>query len=837
MFAAQASAFGPSPQKMTDNRPDMASNLQAAFGGSCSSQGAFTAAAQAQNQQLQNAIIELKTSQACAPFVAQIEQMSQAAAQIQATQNSASYRQYQSDQNQIQILTLALQNPSLSSSDVAALSTQLQTTRGNLYSDQATYEAARQTTRSSLIANGANSVLSLGSSLVSTNSATDFRQCLQQSPSYMSLALGANLVAAGGSFLPTVYGAGLSAISSLVGIGAQMFSEAQYDSALTEAQWNMMPDALNCALESLTDSYCNVRDSLILTKLANANKNPNFTEMPLYQGIDILGHQLPSLIAWLQKIENGVPPQNAAQAIIQVGAINEELTVEESNISAIAGINTAIAQYNSYAANPNAANQEFLNGIASSALGLSGASSSGGGTSFSSSPFTQFQSNPVVWACWLINGYFPFTTFAAAGAKCLDPSAVIGSTLNGVPSQSQLVTYLNALTSNGAQVPQVVANINSNWASAESQVQTIVDEDFGRLVVTDSNGLIANANEALNGNPFKPREVLGNIQKFIDNMIVFSGQYGATNPSLLQYLETEKAKISAVTAQIDNAITGAPCPQPSSTLAHPNPFPNPSNGPAVLPFGPRISLAAADLAADPAPSPTPQPTSCMSQRLVQIYTILGLENGTQGFVQEIQDLVNTDLQNRFSASQIPSGVNDILETAGTDLYIRLSEVGLGDLQPITDDLVTAEGDYQSNIRSFREFYQDAFEKTLDRQWELAQNDNNPKEGPYRIQGQKFGRLCLLWFLSANIPGSKFDAGLNFPDDHVQKLCMNAAYYDANGKTDSNGNFTPVFAIRDLAQNMGSSSFQDRVCAYHDFKLHSLAQSLIAGSSSAPQPRQ
>jgi hypothetical protein len=820
LISSPSFGFG---KKMTDKRPDAAAELLSAFQGTCGSQGAATAAASAQTNLLVTLIETLKSTDACKPYVSSLSQIQTAATQIQALQSSPAYASYQTDQNEIQVLTLALQNTSATSSEYVQIQNTIQTVQNQMYTDQATYNYAKQSVQNSLLVSNSASMLSFGQQMIGANSstsATTLDQCLAQSP-IAALELGSNLLAYGGTFLPAVFGAGVSGIAQLFNLGAEMFRDGQYDAAITEAEADQMPDALNCALESMTDSYCTVSDSYSLVELARENRAPDYTALPLWKGIDLLGRQLPALLNWLQQIENGVPPQQISQATTQIGAINELLNVQEVNLSAIAGINTAIAQYNSIS-DPSIKNSVLINGIATSALSMAGISTVNGAMAVTSNTdFNTFQASPFVWACWLVNGYTPYTGW---DANCPNPG--VDNPTSGLPSQLQMADYASILTAKGALLPQILLKFNENWKSAEIQVEALANSDFARVIVTNAVDLISDARENSNGNPLSARQVLANIDAFIQSMIDYN--YSG-NPQLPVMLSLEKAKIDEAIQQIDGTDANLCPPMPPTMVPG---HTQASSAPA------HQSAAPPAISPEPSPSPSPSlipvsPEDCENRRLVRIFTIFGLQNGTQGLSTEIQDLVNTDLQNRFQSGEFPKSKTDLLKTAGSDLYVRLAEVGLGDLGALTDDLNSARGDYETNIRAFREFFENAFEQALEHEAVLTQGEIEAN-GPNRPHGQKLAQLCMFWLFTANIPGSKYSAGGNWPSPRAEQICSAADYYNGNVNADAKGAFIPAFKISDLVNQLGSATFADRVCTYHNYKIHNQASTLFSGGLNSPQ---
>ena len=800
--SASAFAFG---RGLKEKRPDAAPTILAAFQGSCSSQGAQTAAANAQTSNLIGIIETLKQTDACKPYAAELTQISSAAAQLQALQKDPSYTTYSADQNQLQILTRVLLDTDPSSPVATQLQSTIETVRGQMYADEAVYDATKQSLRSDLIASQSQSIMSFGQQLVTESSAPGLAQCLSQSPA-AAIQMTSNLMAYGGAFLPTVYGAGTSALAALINIGTEIFKDGQYDRAISRAQADEMPDALNCALESMSDSYCAADDSYSLLELVRENRDANYIASPLWKGIDILGRQLPGLVAWLNQIQNGVPPQDSFQASKQTNVLSEVFQVKVGDLQAVSAINNSIAQYNATSDNTiRVANMVAT--ISSSALSAAGFT--GAGASTGSSPFSTLQPSPYVWACWLTYGYFDFNgTF---GGNCPNPVGVNPS--NAPPTSLILTNYVNQLTNGGTAIPQIVPSLIQNWESVVAKVEDLVNTDFARTITTDAGALISDAFEPSGGHPLSPRAVLGNISDFIQSMIDY---HYLKNPQLAEELVIEKAKVDAAVQQLDGTDDAICPPSPPPVFANGHPNPAPSVSPSPAPAPPGLS-----------------PAQCQNKRLIRLFEIFGLQDGAQVFSTAVQNLVNIDLQNRFISGEFPTNKTDILKAAGTDLYIRLQEAGLGDLDPITSDLNNARADFETNIRAFRQFFVNSFEGAVEHEASLIVGED-PQAGPNRPHGQKLGQLCMFWLMTSNIPGSAYGTTANWPSLRTQQICEQAAYYNGNDNADTSGNFTPAFVVTNLEQTIGQSSFEKRICTFHKFKIKNEADTLYS-KNATPAP--
>lgn len=93
---------------------------------------------------------------------------------------------------------------------------------------------------------------------------------------------------------------GMSILSTLVDFFERLSTAkkiAQFDLALGST-------ALTCAMEKMNDVYCSAQDTLnAIKKVGPKLHDPN--EDPVWKGLGLLEKEVPTLIAWLQKIKSG----------------------------------------------------------------------------------------------------------------------------------------------------------------------------------------------------------------------------------------------------------------------------------------------------------------------------------------------------------------------------------------------------------------------------------------------------------------------------------------------------------------------------------------------------
>jgi hypothetical protein len=767
-------------------RPDAAGPILAAFQGSCGSQGAFTQAAQTQINNLVNILQGLKSTDACKPFATQLGSVQLALSQIQSVQQNPSFAAYQTDIFNSHLLTLALANAPEGSVQRQSLSSGLLAAQLQTYSDQAAYNVATKTAQRNLIVSQSSSLLGWGQQLTSATSSSGLEQCLLQSKG-ASIEIGANLAALGGSFIPGVYGAGATAIAQLLNSGIEIFRAGKYDRKIFQAQSVQMPDAISCALESMTESYCGANDSFTLLDLARSNRLKNYAATPLWRGIDIQSRQLPSLLNWLGQIENEVPPQDSYQASRQGAVLNEILQVQQQNLNTVAAINVAFSQAQ-LSTTQDAKLSTIVNMIATQALQLASPQGviSGGTFNNTPTPFSNYQPSAYVWACWFVLG--PNT----AAGNCPKPSPQ-DIAFTGIPNPSQLSDYITVtLGLTSAALPSLQAGLPLTWQALLPRVQVLVNADFARVLATNAGTILASARVKSGGAPISPFRVLKSISNFLSNIPVND------NPQLSVVLELEKKRISETLRQLE-APDSVVCP----------PFQDSPGNPKTIQL---------------------TPEQCLNSRLIVIFNLFELKNGTQVFLTDINNLVNIDLQIRLANGGIPQDSLKILQASGRDISVELASAGVNDLDPIADDLSNARADIEGNIRVFRDFFVDGFDDVVKHE-SLLTGGEGPELRANRPHGQRLGELCMLWLLTSNIATSKKQTYSNWPNPQVQSICEKTIYFNENDSPDSPTHNVPAFAIGKMVQKLGALPFRERVCAFHNYKLTNRAKTLYVEDNS------
>ena len=211
-------ALGFSLLGCNDPAPQVSQELISAFGSSCASAGQWTQSALAHNQAIISAIQSVVNNDPCKPYASTLTQIGSASTAIQGLLSNPNYAAYRTTQENIQELTLAL-NQAPSGSDLStALSQQLVTDQVNLVTQQSGFPTGTDVSNRQNLANATLQFSNYTQSLL--QSAGGIQACLQQDPA-VALEMASNLLALGGSFVSPVYGAAGAVVGQLINLAVE----------------------------------------------------------------------------------------------------------------------------------------------------------------------------------------------------------------------------------------------------------------------------------------------------------------------------------------------------------------------------------------------------------------------------------------------------------------------------------------------------------------------------------------------------------------------------------------------------------------------------------------
>lgn len=86
-------------------------------------------------------------------------------------------------------------------------------------------------------------------------------------------------------------------------------------------------EAYSCALESMTDRWCQMKDAESFLKFKSINRKKVVSNSGLAKAISLNDREIPAILDWLNKIRNGVAPRTTADASRRSNVLSRELMV------------------------------------------------------------------------------------------------------------------------------------------------------------------------------------------------------------------------------------------------------------------------------------------------------------------------------------------------------------------------------------------------------------------------------------------------------------------------------------------------------------------------------
>lgn len=90
-------------------------------------------------------------------------------------------------------------------------------------------------------------------------------------------------------------------------------------------------EAYGCALESMTDRWCQMKDSESFLKFKADRRRNNRSVPGLDQAISLNDREIPTVLDWLNKVRNGVAPRTTADAARRSTVLSRELIVRSKS--------------------------------------------------------------------------------------------------------------------------------------------------------------------------------------------------------------------------------------------------------------------------------------------------------------------------------------------------------------------------------------------------------------------------------------------------------------------------------------------------------------------------
>ena len=335
------------------------------FSGSCTTSGQWTQAAIADSEALIKTINAMSADPDCATAAGAISQLNTLSSQVaiydklNATKNSIAT--YNAEEQEL-LVQLTMTTDADVKSEINAALRNLQVQRAKLINSDVT--AAQLT--------GQDKVTILGQIAQTANSSfqqiTSNEKCLNKNPSLITAAT--SIVAGVGSAVTMInpaIGIAMSAGSTFVNVAMQGIKNSRQAHRIKNiADSTVTFEAYSCALESMSDRWCQMTDAEAFLNFKAKHRRDVQTSSGLNQAISLNDREIPVILDWLNKIRNGVAPRTTADAGRREAVLTRELIARAKSDHGQSLIEQNRKAYDSLAGKPDDQQWKFLRTIVSS---------------------------------------------------------------------------------------------------------------------------------------------------------------------------------------------------------------------------------------------------------------------------------------------------------------------------------------------------------------------------------------------------------------------------------------------------------------------------------------
>lgn len=317
------------------------------------------------------------------------------------------------------------------------------------------------------------------------------QRCLKKNPGLLNAAAGiTSAVGAAAVFVNPALGFGLTVGSTLMGATLENIRVGGiYADVRRLADNTVAPQAYKCALKSMTDRWCQMRDAEVMVKFKIDHRRPDPQNPALPSAIGLSDREIPRVIEFFDRIRSGVVPSTTPDASRLNSVLLREYMVRSFKANGIALIEEKRPIYEAAITRDDKwlAIRNIVNVLAP---GFTGAMTTGHGVT--TSPMFEVKSE----------GYAPFFLVGVKDGQDL----IQNGTYIRLDSWQRPATHELSLD-------DLKANFNL-WVD---QAERLVNQEMGQVLQPDEDFTLANAYDPL-GNPWKISfmQSLGNIIAFLE---------------------------------------------------------------------------------------------------------------------------------------------------------------------------------------------------------------------------------------------------------------------------------------------------------------------------------
>ncbi|MBA2405790.1 MAG: hypothetical protein H0V66_13525 [Bdellovibrionales bacterium] len=347
------------------------------FAGSCKSSSTWTQAAIADSEALIKTLNAMTADPDCASAAGAISQLNNLSAQVAVYDKlndvKNSEAAYNAEEQQLLIQLTKTTDVGVIA-DINAALRNLQIQRAKLLSNERAAEKL----------SGADKVTVLGQIAMSANSSfqqiTSNQKCIDKHPNLLTSAT--SIVAGVGSAVTLVnpaIGIAMTAGSTFVRVAVEGIKSSRNARRVRNISDDTISfEAYSCALESMSDRWCQMVDADSFLKFKSEHRRDDQTNPGLAQAISLNDREIPIILDWLNKVRNGVAPRTTADAGRRETVLTRELIVRAKSDHGLSLLEQNRKTYDSLAGKPDDQQYKFLRTLISTLAPQGGGMGSSG---------------------------------------------------------------------------------------------------------------------------------------------------------------------------------------------------------------------------------------------------------------------------------------------------------------------------------------------------------------------------------------------------------------------------------------------------------------------------
>ncbi len=341
------------------------STLLSYFSGSCTTSGQWTQSAIADSAALIKTLNAMAADPDCATASGAISQLNNLSSQvaiydkINSTKNLIAT--YNAEEQEL-LIQLTMTNDSAVISELNSALRNLQIQRAKIINSDKTasqMSGVDKVTVLSQIAQSANS---------SFQQITSNQKCLNKNPNLLTSAT--SIVAGVGSAVTMInpaIGIAMTAGSTFINVAMEGIKNSRQANRIKNiADSTVTFEAYSCALESMSDRWCQMTDAEAFLKFKAEHRRDTQTKPGLAQAISLNDREIPVVLDWLNKIRNGVASRTTADASRRQAVLTRELIVRSRSDYGQSLIEQSRKAYDSLAGKPDDQQWKFLRTVVAS---------------------------------------------------------------------------------------------------------------------------------------------------------------------------------------------------------------------------------------------------------------------------------------------------------------------------------------------------------------------------------------------------------------------------------------------------------------------------------------